>query len=501
MVERVGQEPGQGPGGGAVVAAEQRPGRRGQPAAAGQAQRLRLAQRQVEHEVAQPPAAPGRPPDEQRDGARAARRAAGRGLGEQVEDAAPVGGGRRALEVGAEGGQHAVAVVAAADQPGQPRQLQPGAGQHGPAVLGRLGQPGVVARRRDPVRVDARGLVDQPGARGDLDEQGRDRLGDVEVLRGPAQVADAEPAGPQHRRRVDRPRLEQRLDVGDGVGGGQRGGAVDLAGAGRAQLQRGRRRRHRPERGVAAQRQPDLARQLDGAEVDGHEQPAGEQPADRAVGVGGARGAQRVADLAERRAGGEGVEHLAGARVDGREQGRQARRVLEDLEHATEAGVGGQAQGLRDAGELAVGAARQAGRDGSAQPRGRRADHLAQRPDQVQRVVLAPHEREAAQPLHGGDDGAPREGAPDRRLHRREGSGVLGEHERVHDGQGGGVELLQRPQHREADAGAGGEHAEVGRDGRGEVGAGPQQRRQPVVGPGAEPVREAAGSGAHPRGR
>ena len=75
-----------------------------------------------------------------------------------------------------------------------------------------------------------------------------------------------------------------------------------------------------PERPVAPQRQPDLTGQLDGLGVEAREQPAREQPGD------GARRICSGAAAADRRAGGQRVEHPALVRVDLGEEPLQRRR-------------------------------------------------------------------------------------------------------------------------------------------------------------------------------
>ena len=275
-------------------------------------------------------------------------------------------------------------------------------------------------------------------------------------------------------------------------------GPVDLAGAGLRHRQPGLDGLQRAERRPAAQGQADLAGQLDGAAVDRDEQRVGEQPAHGAVGVGGRHGPQRVADLAERRTGGEGLEDLAAAVVHPRQQRVQPGAVGEQLRRPGDPRPRRQVERLEQGGELAVGVARQAGGHRAPEPGGTRARDLAHRADQVQRVVAAPDQREVAQPvdarLHLGRARRPAH----QRAEPRERARVLGEHEPVDERQAERVELLQGAQHRQPHAGAGREHAQVGRHGDGEVGARAQQGREALVRPRAQPVGEAARRRVHP---
>ena len=224
----------------------------------------------------------------------------------------------------------------------------------------------------------------------------------------------------------------------------------------------------------------------------------GEQPAHRAVGVGGLHGPQRVADLTQRRPGGERAEDLAAAVVDPRQQGFEPGPVGEQLGDPGHPGPGGQVERLEQRRELAVRGARQAGGDRPAQPGGAGARDLAHRADQAQRVVAAPDQRQVAQAvdpgLHLGGAGA----LADERAEPRERARVLAEDEPVDEREAERVELLQCAQHGQPHPGPGGEDAQVGRHGDGEVGTRAQQGREALVGPRAQPVGEAARGRVHP---
>src|SRR6185312_1349230 len=97
---------------------------------------------------------------------------------------------------------------------------------------------------------------------------------------------------------------DQRLDAPQEVEGGPACGAVDGVGVAVADVQRWWVEGEGAERPVAAEREPDLAGQLDGLLVDPQQQPLGEQSGDRPARV-------RRAAASDGRARGEGVEHAA----------------------------------------------------------------------------------------------------------------------------------------------------------------------------------------------
>ena len=222
-----------------------------------------------------------------------------------------------------------------------------------------------------------------------------------------------------------------------------------------------------------------------------------EQPADGRVRVGRRGGPQGVAHLAERRPGGQRVEHLPAARVDLRQQGGKPGGVGEQLDDAVDPGARGQAERLARGGDLPVRSPRQARRDRAAQPGRRRPRDLADRGQQVQRVVRAPYQRQVAQPVDRAGQRGRREGRAGQRLHRARAGRVVEEHQRVDHGERRRVQLLERPQHGQAYAGPRRQHAEVGRHRYGQVGTASQQRGEPVVGPRPEPVGQAPRGGVH----
>ena len=155
------------------------------------------------------------------------------------------------------------------------------AGQPHPALGGAQPQPAVELGGRQVGRVGVAGAGQQPGLVGHLDQQRGGRLADIQHPGQPAQVAHAEPAGPQLRGRLGGQRVQQQFDQPDGLQ--HRGGAaaVDHRRAGFGQPQRFRLGVHRTGR-LLAQRQRDLARQLHRVVVDRHQQPAFHQRPGRA---------------------------------------------------------------------------------------------------------------------------------------------------------------------------------------------------------------------------
>ena len=502
VVQRVGEQVLDAAGGRAGVAAEQGAGVRREAAAAGDAEHLGLGQGELEHQVAEPAAPPRRPPDEHRERAGPGRGAAHRGLGEQVQHPAPVAGRRRPLEVGAERGEHPVAVVPAADQPGQPRQVEPGPGEGHPALAGRLGEPGVVRRRRHPVRVDAGGLVDQPGGPGQLDEQRGDRLGHVEVLGDPAQLAHAEAAGAQHRGRLGRPRLQQRLDPPDQVGGGQ--------GARRGRPRRAPARRARGPAVAAATGPSGASPRSTSATSRGSSTVPASTGTSRARASSQRTGLSASAEVAGRIAsrtwprggpGGERVEHLAGPVVGLPDHRAEPVAVAEQLHDPGEAGPHRQVERGSQRRQLAVGVPGEARGDRPAEPGRGAAGDLADRAGQPQRVVLAPGQGEGAQPVDAGAHRAAGKAVPASACASASVVGSSDRTRRVDEREHARVELLQRPQDRQPDARAGGQDAEVRRHRDGEVGAGAQQGGERLVGPGPQPVGQAARVVDHPAQR
>ena len=122
--------------------------------------------------------------------------------------------------------------VAGPDQPRHPRAVQPGAGQPGPPLRGRPQHPGVDQVGRQPHRVAAGvgGGGQQAGGRGDLDEQRHRSVSSTCSCRGGRlEVAHAEAAAAQRRRRLGAPQVEQQLEPAYRLERRARRGAVDLA--------------------------------------------------------------------------------------------------------------------------------------------------------------------------------------------------------------------------------------------------------------------------------
>ena len=436
-----------------------------------------------------------------------------RQVGQHGQRAAAGAGGAGPLDLHRQRGQGPAAVVALAHQRRQPGHRQPGGREPDPAQRRVQAQPGVVALGRQPERLGAAADVEQAGGPGHLQQRGRGGLVRVDDLGRAAQLPHAEAAGAQLARRIQRVRLQQGLDqpqhgqhlAGPGV---VRGAGADVPRVGDRRMQP-----RRPERGLAADQQPDLAGQLDGVGVDRDQQAVRQQPAHRRLGLVRRHRSGRVPDRAQRRAGRELRQHLALAVAGAADQGAQPDRVGEGLAQQRPrdrlAGVG-QAERGQHRGELGAGRDRQQRPVRPAEPAGVHADHLAHGAGHVQAVVVAPDQGQPAQPVDGGPDrrrGHVREELPDRAV-RPGGAGQqrgrvpdgavargrrLGRQQhRVQHLQGPGVQVLQRPQHREPDAGPVGERAEVagGRDR--EVGAGAEQVGEHPVRLPAQPVGEAA---------
>ena len=443
---------------------------------------------------------------------------------QHAERPPPHPGRAGALDVGGQRRQRAAPVVALPDQRRQPGHAEPGGGQPGPALRRVQPEPQVVRRGRQPGRLRSAGQLQQPGSPGHLDEQRRGGLVDVQQPRGAAQVADAEAAGAQLGRRVQRVRLQQRLDQPQDGEHLSRAGRVRGL---RADVLAGRLRRPKPqlaEHRVAADGQPDLARQLDGVRVDRHQQPVREQPADRGVRLRGGDRAGGVPHRAERWSGGELVEHLALPLVGPGQECLQPAGLGERRRHRR-AGPGlpllGLAEGGEHRGELRSGRVGDQRRDRAAEPAGVRRDDVADGARHVQRGVLAPDQREPPEPVDRGPHGVRgRVGQqrPDRRVRPggcartveqrrrvadrpapRRLDPLDREDDRVQDLQGPGVQLLQRAQHGEPDPGPVGQRPDVAGRRHGEVGAGPQQGGERLVGSAAQPVGQTArAGGAHP---
>ena len=238
---------------------------------------------------------PPHPVDEGGDTRARGEHLAGRQLRQQVER--PTSGLRRpaALDVTRQGVDRLAAVVAGADQPHQPRAVQPGRRECGPPAARAAGGPQVEGIRREPGRVEVVGVTDREQAccRGYFDVQRGRALVDVEQLGRRPEVPHPEPAGAERARRVGAPVLEQQLDMADDVEGSTRGGPVDeaLVAAGRREL---RHPVHLVPRGAAAsEADRHLARHQHVLAVAGDHEPARQQlvhrrprlrPADRVVG-------------------------------------------------------------------------------------------------------------------------------------------------------------------------------------------------------------------------
>ena len=443
-------------------------------------------------------AGPARPAARARS--RGWRRCPARRLGERVEHPAAVGRARTA----ARGRGRAAASTLSrssrcADQAGQPGQLQPGGRQRGPPLLRRQRQPrcrtpgSAPTRRRPPGwrragrrrRRPRRAARRSPRAR-----RGPWRRG---AGRGPRRRRPAAPtagrpptppAAPRPGRRRRRRPARRRASTCPAPGRGHLRASARRAAAGRAG---GAPRRARPtSRGSST---VPVSTGTSSAWASSQRTGLSASPA-----VTG-RSASRT--WPERRAGGERLEHLAAALVDPREQRAGAGRGRRTASAtAAEAVAGGQPERLEQRGELAVGVPGQAGRDRAGRaPRAAAPATSRTRADQAQRVVVAPHQargRAAARTPAAHLARASRR-RPTRRCRPARSLGVVGQH--AGRRRGASTKASSCSSARSTDSrtpGAGGEHPEVGRHRDGEVGAGPQQGGEPVVGPRAQPVGEAA---------
>ena len=238
----------------------------------------------------------------------------------------------------------------------------------------------------------------------------------------------------------------------------------------------------------AAQQQPDLAGQLDGGLVHGHQQGVGEQPADRRPGV---CCPECIPHLTVGGAACQGVEHLAGVRAGAGHQCREPIPVGEQRRDAAQSFTFRQAQRLEQWGYVPGAVAPQAHRDRAPQAgRRRREDvtHSPRHPHEVRRPV---DQRQLAQPVQ-------------RRLHLRGrrrvahqgqqvavGGAALQQHQGIEYGEVEAVQQVERPQHRQPDAGARREHPDIRRHRGGQIRSGLEQRRQPLVGPAPQLVSQA----------
>ena len=379
------------------------------------------------------------------------------------------------LQLGCQGAERPVALVAPAHQARLARHGQPGAGERGPPGCDRPAAPRVVSGGREEGRLAAVlpvGLAEQAGGGGDLDQYPRGVLRQAQAAREPAQVAHAQPAGLQPRRRVRGQRLQQRLGVPDRLHRLPGAGRVDRVGGAHRRVRHGRRRVQRAERThLAAQQHADLAGQLHGGLGDRHEQVGGDQPADRAVRVGG--GAGRGG--AHRRAGGEPVEDRARRRRRREHGAAQAGRV--------------RAPGRRGGVQL--------GR-GSAQPGRVRGADLVHGRYHAQLVIGPVHHEQRAQPLdrvaHRARVGC-RSGGGGQCEYRVDARDPVdpGQPDRIEDLQREPVQRIKRPRHRPPRLRPGGERGQVGRYRYHQVRAQSYQRSQLLVGQRAHLVGKSGG--------
>ena len=266
VVDRLGQQPGQRLVRLLVVAGQQVAGVRRQPVEPGHPEHRRLGDR-PQHLVGAA-ARPARPlPAQQRDHRRHAGpggQAPARGQRRQRRQRHRAGLGHvSAGQLGRQRVPRLAGGVARADQPGHPRAVQPGAGQPGPALGRRPQHPGVDQVGRQPHRVaDVRRPRWPAGRRPTAISTSSASGGLVDVQRrgGRPEVADAEPAAAQRRRRLGAPLVEQQLEPAYRLERRARRRRVDLRlGARRSTPAPAPRRPARRRRVPTAQGDPDLA--------------------------------------------------------------------------------------------------------------------------------------------------------------------------------------------------------------------------------------------------
>ncbi len=345
--------------------------------------------------------------------------------------------------------------VLAADQPGEPGGVEPGACQDLPALGRRPGHPPVQLVGGQPGRlaVRARARGEQPsGVRG-LDEQCGHRLVHLQQDRGGLEVAHAEAAAAQHPRRAGAPVVEQQLDAahrlerstgGDLVhqggltrGGGHLGGEVDGLGG----------------RAAAAQHQAHLAGEHDRAAATRHQQPPRQQLLRRGAGV---LGQHRVAGAAR---GG-----LTALLQDVLEQGAGRRR---DLGEPLGDLLG--RRGLRGAGPQPAHA--------GVEPADQQVGHARQRP---QPGGGLPHQRQVAQVRECSVGGGRV------RVHQRPQlwrCGLAGDDQGIKDGELDPRQLVERTHERSTGGGPRGQLPRVLRGGSGQIRTREEQARQLLVRP------------------
>ena len=306
-----------------------------------------------------------------------------------------------ALGVRAEQGDHPVTLAALADQARLAGHREPGLRQVGPARGGVVAAPAVELGGRQVDRLEAVGRVEQAGRGGDLGDERDGGLVHAEVAGGAAQVAHARPrpsaaaraGAPSRCRRARRPGAPSR--------------APRWCRAGRARRARARSTRDLRRLGVdgaercVAQRQPDLAGQLDGLGVDRDEQAAHRQQRRPA---GSRRG--RSAQHADRRTGGEPVEDVALLRVAVGDQVARRGRVGEHVgDRRARRGLRGGRQSRACAAPARAetsGTWRSSVGGGPAEPGRVGAERLAHRAGQVQVVVGCPRPGRAVAQLVQG---------------------------------------------------------------------------------------------------
>ena len=331
------------------------------------------------------------------------------------------------------------------------------------------------------------GRVQQPGGCGHLSDQRDSGLVHTEVSGGAAQLAHADAAGAQLRRRQRGPRVGEHVDQPQRVQHGGGAEPVEFGGLARGDRDLWRVGFRRAERG-RPQRDPYLARQLDGQRVDRDEQPAHEQPR-------GWRGFTRGTrpHHTYRWPGRQPVEHVP---LGGSDAGDQLRDAIPVGQHGRDSRSGRRladgrhAQRAQHRRQLHVGHLPQQVRGGPSETGRIAAQRLAHRAHQLQPVGLAPDQGERQQFVEAAGEpvvlGRGEQGARGREAHRSVRSGD--EHQRLEDPQLERVERVDGALHRRANRQPAGQIGQVGRSGQREIGPAAQQVGELGVGAGAQPL-------------
>ncbi|OIQ76438.1 hypothetical protein GALL_418770 [mine drainage metagenome] len=215
-------------------------------------------------------------------------------------------------------------------------------------LLGKLGREPVVDRDGRGEHRDGLAVVQrETGAQRELGDEARGRVVDLELLGEASQLADAEPAGAEHRGRGALPRPDQHGDEADDLLGGAGGLGVHDVGVTRWAVGSRRLDERDRVRASATQGEADVPGQHDGVRVLGDEEPALDEPGSGAcrracaVGRGVTHGwapGQRGQDLAR------------ASRSRGQQVGEPAAALRHARRHDRSEAAGERAQGVGEPG-------------------------------------------------------------------------------------------------------------------------------------------------------